>query len=78
VVRIFDARFNKLVGTYVTDSTGRYKFDLGANQYQMEVQREGYASYKSQPLDLTKVKNGDGVIHLDKSVNIPLKSSNRK
>lgn len=74
VVRIFDARFNKLLETYVTDGSGRYNFLVGPNQYQVIGAKHGYNDYKTKGIDLTKA-NGDqsNIIRLGTEVDIPLK-----
>lgn len=53
VVRIFDARFNKLLETQVTSPKGRYAFVVNRGQYRIRIEKEGY---KTVVLNYPKVK----------------------
>lgn len=54
VVRIFDARFHKLLETQITDKDGKYAFFTGPNVYKITAEKPGYEKYQSQDIDLTK------------------------
>ncbi len=60
VVRIFDARFNKLLETQITDNKGKYAFFAGKSSYYLLAEKDGYERYTSSTIDT--VKTGDGVI----------------
>ncbi len=53
VVRIYDRKYNKLLETRITDSTGRYSFLVNNNIYYLTVDKSGYQNYKSMDIDLT-------------------------
>lgn len=66
VARIFETRFNKLLETQVTDTTGRYGFLVGSNQYYVTFEKPGYQKQQKGPIDLSKEKDSAGnVIALD-------------
>lgn len=52
VARLFDAKFNKLVASEITDNDGRYYFMAGDNQYYISFERDGYEPLKTDPIDL--------------------------
>ncbi len=52
VVRIFSARFNKLLETQVTDIFGRYHFRVMDNVYYLTVTKEGFRKTETEPIDL--------------------------
>lgn len=52
VVRIFSARFNKLLDTQVTDLFGRYHFRVMDNVYYLTVTKEGFRKTETEPIDL--------------------------
>lgn len=54
VARIFDPTYNKLLETQVTDSSGRYSFFLGPNEYYAVFQKKGYNEEEYRPIDYTK------------------------
>ena len=53
VVRIFDSNYNKLLETQVTDKHGRYAFLVGRGSFYVTTDKPGYASYRSEIIDLT-------------------------
>jgi len=57
-VRVFDASFNKLVETTVSDRKGRYAVLLGPNKYYVTYEKEKYEIKKSPLLDFSS-KNND-------------------
>jgi hypothetical protein len=69
VVRIFDAKFNKLLETQITDSRGRYGFLVGKNIFYLTGEAKGYDANKMPDMDLTK---GEGVI--DKEIPLSKKA----
>ncbi|HCC22374.1 hypothetical protein A2480_04645 [Candidatus Uhrbacteria bacterium RIFOXYC2_FULL_47_19] len=56
IVRIFEARYNKLLETRVTDLRGRYAFLVGNNVYYVTYEKPGYQKKQVGPLDLVAVK----------------------
>jgi hypothetical protein len=70
IVRIFEPTYNRVLGTQVTDSSGRYAFLVGRNKYYVSASRHGYESAKTDVLDLT---TGPEKVVVAK--NIPLKPS---
>ncbi|MDP3794100.1 MAG: hypothetical protein Q8R07_05140, partial [Candidatus Uhrbacteria bacterium] len=54
IVRIFSKKFNKLLETQVTDEKGKYGFFTGKDIYYVTAERQGYTSYVSNDVDLTK------------------------
>ncbi len=54
VVRIFETQFDKLVGSQITDSKGRYAFLTGRNVYYVTAEKEGYESAKTDQIDIRK------------------------
>jgi uncharacterized repeat protein (TIGR01451 family) len=65
VIKIFDMRFNKLLGAQVTDSKGRYAFLVGKNEYQMLTEKPGYQRKQVRPVDLVR---NEEIINLDISL----------
>jgi hypothetical protein len=63
MVRIYDAKFKKLLETQMTDSRGRYGFLVGKNVYYLAGGAKGYDAIQMPDIDLTK---GEGVI--DKTI----------
>ncbi|HTM68160.1 MAG TPA: prepilin-type N-terminal cleavage/methylation domain-containing protein [Candidatus Binatia bacterium] len=55
ILRIFEAKYNKLLETQVTDRNGRYHFRVGSNVYYVTVTKPGYLKTQTDTLDLTKV-----------------------
>ncbi|HTK04186.1 MAG TPA: prepilin-type N-terminal cleavage/methylation domain-containing protein [Candidatus Eisenbacteria bacterium] len=55
ILRIFEAKYNKLLETQVTDRHGRYHFRVGSNVYYVTVTKPGYLKTETDALDLTKV-----------------------
>ncbi|MFH2063557.1 MAG: fibronectin type III domain-containing protein [bacterium] len=56
IVRIFEARYNKLLETRVTDLRGRYAFLVGNNVYYVTYEKPGYHKKQVGPMDLMAVK----------------------
>ena len=56
IVRIFDAQYNKLLETQVTDPAGKYSFLVGNNKYFATYDKPGYVTKKLSPIDYTKMK----------------------
>ena len=56
VARVFEAKYNKLLETQVTDARGRYQFRVGGNVYFITVTKKGYQKTETDPLDLSAVK----------------------
>ena len=54
VVRIFDANKNWLLGTRVTDESGRFNFLIGPGDYYVTVAKDGYKSFQSATAHFTK------------------------
>ncbi|MEY4745034.1 MAG: hypothetical protein RL272_979 [Candidatus Parcubacteria bacterium] len=54
ILRIFEAKYNKLLETQVTDRQGRYHFRVGSNVYYLTVTKPGYLKTETDPLDLTQ------------------------
>lgn len=52
-VRVFDAAFNKLVETTVTDRKGRYAVLLGPSRYYATYEKDNYEKKKSPLLDFS-------------------------
>ncbi len=52
VVRLFNAQFNKLIATQITDNKGRYYFLAGDNKFYVTYDHKDYASLKSEDIDL--------------------------
>lgn len=55
ILRIFEAKYNKLLETQVTDRNGRYHFRVGSNVYYLTVTKPGYLKTETDPLDLSNV-----------------------
>lgn len=55
ILRIFEAKYNKLLETQVTDRSGRYHFRVGSNVYYLTVTKPGYNKTQTDPLDLSSV-----------------------
>ncbi|MFA7315115.1 MAG: Ig-like domain-containing protein [Candidatus Magasanikbacteria bacterium] len=58
VVRVFDAMFNKLVETAVSDRKGRYAILLGPSKYYVTYEKEKYEKKKSPLLDFSSEHTG--------------------
>ncbi len=56
IVRIFDAQYNKLLETQVTDPAGKYSFLVGNNKYYATYDKPGYIRKRLSPIDYTKMK----------------------
>ena len=73
MARIFEAKYNKLLETQVTDNQGRYAFLIGNNVYYVTFEKSGYYKEQKGPVDLIpfdkKKKEGAQVVAVD----VPLK-----
>lgn len=59
VIRLFEPQYNRLLGTQITNSKGRYAFLVGRNIYYMTFERAGYKAIKTKNIDTrTKAKTG--------------------
>lgn len=58
VVRIFDAAYNKLIATSVTDKKGRYAALVGPSVYYVTYDKLGYEEKKSEEVDFSSKKTG--------------------
>jgi cysteine-rich repeat protein len=71
VARIFEAKYNKLLETQVTDTKGRYAFLVGTNVYYVTFEKPGYQKQQKGPVDLVnldkkkKDKEGTQVVAVD-------------
>jgi len=62
MARLFSKQFNKLVLTEITDSSGRYSFMVGPNEYYVTFDKDGYQ--KATTGDI-RIKEKDEVIKVD-------------
>lgn len=66
VIRIFDAKWNRLLETMVADTKGRYGFLVGGNNYYLTSEKLGYSfpsktdtkGYHGEEIDFTKFEEG--------------------
>jgi hypothetical protein len=66
LARVFEAKYNKLLETQVTDSKGRYSFLVGKNVYYVTFEKPGYQKQQKGPVDLTKQdEKVEGVVAVD-------------
>jgi hypothetical protein len=73
IVRVFEASYNKLVDTTITDAKGRYAILVGPGTYYLTAEKSGYELYKSENIDFSKERtNGVGGVIAE---NIVLKKS---
>lgn len=56
VVRIFSAKYNKLLETQVTDAHGRYHFRVMGDVFFMTATKNGYRKTETDPFDLRDAK----------------------
>ncbi|PIY92157.1 MAG: hypothetical protein COY70_04785 [Candidatus Magasanikbacteria bacterium CG_4_10_14_0_8_um_filter_42_12] len=70
VVRVFDATYNKLVETVVTDHRGRYGALVGPSMYYVTYDKSGYEKKKSPNLDFSSntSKGAGGIIVRDEEL----------
>jgi len=52
IVRLFEPEYNKLLGTQITDSKGRYAFLVGRNIYYLTFEKAGYKTLKTKNIDM--------------------------
>ncbi|OGH86568.1 MAG: hypothetical protein A2493_00945 [Candidatus Magasanikbacteria bacterium RIFOXYC12_FULL_33_11] len=69
-VRVFDAAFNKLIETTVSDRKGRYAVLLGPSKYYVTYEKEKYDKKKSPLLDfsLKNTHGSGGILVRDESL----------
>ena len=69
-VRVFDATFNKLVETTVSDHKGRYAVLLGPNKYYVTYEKNEYKKKKSPLLDFSSksIESNGGILVRDESL----------
>ncbi|OIO18974.1 MAG: hypothetical protein CO029_03225 [Candidatus Magasanikbacteria bacterium CG_4_9_14_0_2_um_filter_41_10] len=80
-VRIFDATYNKLVETSVTDRKGRYGALVGPSMYYVTYDKPGYTKKKSPLLNFTskKTEGIGGVIARDERLSsLPSSTATKK
>ncbi|MBU1029375.1 hypothetical protein KKE28_04180 [Patescibacteria group bacterium] len=65
VVRVFEARYNKLLETRITDIRGRYAFLVGNNVYYVTYEKPGFQKKQTGPLDLVNVKKEEDQLIAD-------------
>ncbi len=65
LARIFEAKFNKLLETQITDNRGRYSFLVGRNVYYVTFEKPGYQKQQKGPVNLLEHKEAEGVIAVD-------------
>ncbi len=53
ILRIFEAKYNKLLESQVTDRHGRYHFRVGGNVYYLTVTKPGFQKTETDPIDLS-------------------------
>lgn len=53
IVRLFNSRLNKLVGTQIADSKGRYNFIAGDDKYYLTFEHKNYLPGRSALVDLS-------------------------
>ena len=58
VVRVFDAAYNKLINTTITDSKGRYAILVGPSVYYATYEKPNYIQSKSEEMDFSSEKTG--------------------
>ncbi|MEK9152153.1 MAG: carboxypeptidase-like regulatory domain-containing protein, partial [Patescibacteria group bacterium] len=71
VARIFEAKYNKLLETQITDGNGHYSFLVGSNVYYVTFEKAGYRKQQQGPVDLLKVdmkKKDEKIVTLDVSL----------
>jgi len=61
IVRLFEPEYNKLLGTQITDTKGRYAFLVGRNIYYLTFEKAGYKTLKTKNIDM-RTKGREGVI----------------
>ncbi|MEY4723631.1 MAG: hypothetical protein RLZZ324_1144, partial [Candidatus Parcubacteria bacterium] len=55
IARVFEAKYNKLLESQVTDDRGRYQFRVGGNVYYLTVSKDGFHKTQTDPVDLSAV-----------------------
>ncbi len=57
VVRIVEAKYDKVLDSLLTDASGRYAFLVGPNTYYLRFEKAGYVTKRSGHIDLTAKKD---------------------
>ena len=68
VARIIETQYNKVLESRMTDARGRYNFLVGNNRYVVSIEKPGYEPKKTEEIDLSGRKTGEGVVDLDISM----------
>ena len=72
IVRLFEAKSNRLIETRLTDSHGQYAFLVGKNEYYVTFEKRGYQNQQVDHVDLIpyqeKKKDGAQVAAVDVSM----------
>lgn len=55
IVRILSLPYHKVLETKLTDSEGRYAFNVGPGAYYLVAMREGYQKTETDPIDFTTI-----------------------
>jgi len=76
VVRIFEAKYNKLLETKITDMRGRYAFLVGNNVYYVTFEKPGYRKRQEGPLDLIQIKKEEDQLIAENVGLVPEKPKN--
>lgn len=56
VVRIFSSQYHKVLETKITDSHGRYSFQVGHGKYYLTVTKQGYRKTQTDEIDFSEIK----------------------
>ena len=64
VVRLYNAKFNKMVSSQITDSRGRYYFMAGDDEYYVTAEKAGYSSNKINLADFKGKENQNVAIDI--------------
>lgn len=65
VARIFEAEYNKLLETQVTDRRGKYSFLVGQNVYYVTFSKQGFLPKRTDAIDLRKEEKGAAAVGMD-------------
>ncbi len=63
IVKLFNAEYNKLLDTKVTNNQGQYNFLVGENVYYLMAEKNGYHLFQSEIIDIKGEE--DGIISKD-------------
>ena len=62
IARLFNARFNKLISTQITDRKGRYQFLAGDDKYYVTYEHKQYHPKRA---DINLKEQEDDVVDVD-------------